>query len=47
MARATVVGQVVTLTLLLVVGAAGDEMHGDPAAADLVDGGERLGRKVG
>jgi hypothetical protein len=40
-----VLGQAVALALLLVVGAAGDEVDRHPPVADLVDGGEGLGRE--
>ena len=46
---ALVLGEGVALAALLVVVAAGDEVDGQPAVADLVEGGERLGgeRRVG
>ena len=42
---ALVLGQEVALALLLVVVAAGDEVQRQPAVADLVERGERLGRE--
>ncbi len=41
---AVVLGEAVALAGLLVVVAAGDEVDGDAAVADLIDRGERLGR---
>jgi hypothetical protein len=40
-----VLGQVVTVTALFRVVAAGDHVHGDPAAGELVQGGELAGRQ--
>ena len=42
---AVVLAQPVALAGLLVLVAAGDDVHGDPPAADLVHRGERLGRE--
>ena len=42
---ALVLGEDVALALLLVVVAAGDEVHREPAVADLVERGEGLGRE--
>ena len=44
---AVVLGQVVALALLLGVVAAGDDVDRDPAAGELVEGGEALGRPGG
>ncbi len=42
---ALVLGQVVPVAALLGVAAAGDDVHRDPAAGELVQGGERAGRQ--